>query len=90
MFFGVFFFYFEDTGDGTVVPSWHSDVVTTSYLTSPQRFGKIWSGSCGDISLQSWCNVFKILPQRCYNANITLTIKLLGVSTTSSSDLFPL
>ena len=57
--------------------SWHSDVVTTSWLTLSQRCGKVENESCGDVSFRRCDNVVvrrcqdvaTALLQRRYNIN---------------------
>ena len=59
-------------------PSWHSDVVTTLWLTLSQRCGKVENESCGDVSFRRCDNVAKTLPQRCYNVATTSTNGCVG------------
>ena len=39
------------------IPSWQSDVVTTSWLMLSQRCGKVENESCGDVSFRRCANV---------------------------------
>ena len=45
--------------------------------------------SVSDVVTTSLSNIFKTLPQRCYNVTTTLSIRLLGHFTTDYSDFFP-
>ena len=77
-------------------PSWHSDVVTTLSQRRCWRCHvvvrskmRVVPTSVSNVVTTSLSNVAKTLPQRCYYVATTLSIGLLGHSTTDYSDFFP-
>ena len=89
---------FEELYPGNkLLPSWHSDVVTTLSQHRCWRCHNIMGHSkmrvvpksVSDVAITSLFDVIKKFSQRCYNVATTLNIRFLGHFTTDYPDFFP-